>query len=183
MIYFFYGENSFEQRRAIQSLVASFSGTAEWIDGEELTLGQLPDILGGGTLFAEKRLIIVRSLSLNKSVWEALGEWVDRVSDDTTLVISEVKPDKRTKTYKSLQKAATTQEFSLWKEYDTRSALQWLLEEVKTRQMTMSREVAQRLVEKIGVDQWRLHQALEMLSPLDNITLDVVEQSIPRQTS
>ena len=94
------GDNSFELTRAIDEIVRTFDGVAEKFEGGDLELSQLPDLLQGGTLFASERLVIVREVSENKALWDALPDWLGRVSDDVHVVLIEPKPDKRTKTFK-----------------------------------------------------------------------------------
>lgn len=111
MITLLTGENGFEIERALKRIVTDFEGTPEKIDGSELELRQVPDLLMGVSLFADKRLLIIKNLSENKAVWADFGDWLERVSDDIHLVLVEPKPDKRTRTYKDLQKAAEVKEF------------------------------------------------------------------------
>ena len=59
----------------------------------------------GASLFHETRLVVLRQLSEHKELWAKLGEWARDVSADTTLVLVETKPDKRTKAYKALTRA------------------------------------------------------------------------------
>lgn len=173
------GENSFEVHQALQGYVRAFDGVAEKIDGTELELKQLPDLLMGGTLFASKRLVIIKQLSDNKTIWPELSDWLPRVSDDIHLVLVEAKPDKRTKTYKDLQKVATVTEFKPWTERDIAKAEQWVAGEAKVLGCDIDRASVQLLVQRVGPDQWLLHQALQKLTVLDEVTpaiiIDVIE--------
>ena len=107
MIMLLIGENSFEVERALRQIADDFDGTVEKIDGSDLQLSQLPDILMGVSLFATARTVVIRNLSANKSIWTVFGDWLPRISDDIHLVLVEPKPDKRMTTYKALIK--TTQ--------------------------------------------------------------------------
>src|SRR5664280_1253944 len=90
------GENSFEIQRALDAIISDFDGNVEKIEGSELQVSQLPDIFMGVSLFADKRLVVIRNLFENKAVWPVLGDWTDKISDDIHLVLVEPKPDKRT---------------------------------------------------------------------------------------
>jgi len=59
MITWLIGENSFEVREALKSIESKFDGSPERIDGTELTLAQLPDLLMGMSLFATERLVVI----------------------------------------------------------------------------------------------------------------------------
>lgn len=178
MITLLTGENSFEMSRALKTLAAGFNGHVERIDGEELELKQLPDLLMGATLFADKRLVIIKRLSENKAVWADFGDWLPRVSDDVHLVLVEPKPDKRTKTYKQLQKIASAQDFPAWSERDTGKAEKWAVAEAKALGFTLAPASARALVARVGADQWLLAQALEKLAFVDEPTPQRIEEII-----
>ena len=174
MITFLTGENNFELTRALERVIVEFDGEIERIDGLSLEMKQLPDLLMGGTLFANKRLVIIKGLSENKSVWNDLVDWIPRISDDVHLVIVESKPDKRTKTYKELAKAGTLQEYPAWTDRDQMRAEQWASEEAKKQGFELDKKSAQTLVGTVGVNQWQLFHAIEKLSVLDAVTSEVI---------
>ena len=170
MITLLTGENSYETTQALAQLASGFDGVPERLDGLELETRQLPDLFMGVSLFAEKRLVIIRELSQNKPVWEALPEWLPRLSDDIHLVLVEPKPDRRTKTYKTLQKAAEVREYKPWTDRDTLAAEKWVSTWATARKVALASGAARLLVARIGVDQWQLSHALEKLSVFDELT-------------
>lgn len=172
------GENTFEVQRALDALVSSFTGAPERIDGSGLELRQLPDLLMGGTLFATERLVIIKGLADNTSLWAEFGDWLGRISDDVHVVLVEAKLDKRTKTYKSLKEKADLRDFPLWKDGDMRAAEAWVTHEVQTRQMRLDGATIRTLVAWVGIDQWQLHFALEKLAVLDTVTPEVIRDVI-----
>lgn len=177
------GENSFEITRTLERIEAEFAGAKEKIDGGELTIKQLPDLLMGATLFSDKRLVVIRGLADNKSVWGDLPEWLPRVSDDIHLVLIDNKPDKRTRTYKELQKYAKPQDHPLWTDRDIVKAEAWTNKEATLRNLSLDKKSIQALVARVGVDQWQLVHALEKLAVLDIVTPEVIEQVIEAQPS
>lgn len=177
------GENTFEVQRALDALVRDFSGTPERIDGAELELRQLPDVLMGATLFAPQRLVIVKGLADNSTIWAALPDWLERVSEDVQLVLVEAKLDKRTTTYKRLKEVADLREFPLWKEGDIRSAEDWVRTEATTRDIALDPASVRALVARVGADQWQLHYALEKLAVLEAVTPQLIEEVIDAQPS
>lgn len=177
------GTNSFEIDRSLRQISAAFNGTVEKFDGSELDLRQLPDLLMGGTLFASHRVVVVKRLSDNKVLWADFADWLLRVSDDVHLVLMEPTLDKRTKTYKSLQKQADIQVFAAWSDRDRSTAVQWVVSEMKTLGGVIDRPSAQRLIDRVGVDQWLLYHALQKLAVLDQITPGVIDEVIEAQPS
>jgi len=147
-----------EQR--LKELVAQFDDDVERVDGGELTPEKLPDLLAGVTLFSSKRLIILKNTSSNKAVWVTLGEWLEKGIDNNVIVV-EPNPDKRTKTYRWLEKHA---EMFAAKELQPREALAWVQQKAKQLKLDMSVPIAQFFVDYIGTDQWRLASELEKLA-------------------
>jgi len=178
MITLLAGENSFEQERAIQAIVRDFDGAAERIDGANVTAAVLPDLLAGATLFADKRLVIIKGLAENTAGWAALGDFLPRISDDVTLVLVDAKPDKRTKTYKILQKQAEVRDFAPWGERDESRAEQWITQEAAGLGFALDRQLARLLVTRVGVDQWQLYRALEKLAVAESISKELIEDII-----
>jgi len=178
MITVLIGENSFEIQRAMDTIISDFDGTVEKIDGSELSISQLPDILMGVSLFADKRLIIIRNLSENKLVWPVFGDWLPKISDDIQLVLVEPKPDKRTVTFKALKKIADVREFASWSDRDAYQAEKWVTVEAKTMGLDLNKKCVQTLVQWVGVDQWQLHYALQKLALTDDITVETIKNVI-----
>ncbi len=172
------GDNSFEITRALDAIVAGFDGVAEKFDGSDLELAQLPDLLLGGTLFADKRLVIIRELSENKSLWDKLPDWLERMDSDVHLVLAEPKPDKRTKTYKDLKKYADVKEFGLWGDRDIQLAEKWVVDEAKRQGVALDKKSAQTLVARVGLDQWQLLHAIEKVAVLGNVTPELIENIV-----
>lgn len=178
MITLLTGDNSFEVREALQALVDGFDGMPERVDGSQLELRQLPDLLMGGTLFAEKRLVVISDLSTNSALWQKLPDWLPRVSDDVHLVLIDEKPDKRTVSYKALKEAANVQEFATWTDRDQQKAEQWLEARAKSQSVVLDKKTVHHIVTRVGVDQWQLANALEIISLLDDITPEKIDQTI-----
>lgn len=178
MITLLTGENSFEIDRTIKRIVAEFDGVPESFDGAELELRQLPDLLMGVGLFAKERLIIVRSLSDNKSLWDILPDWLERVSEDIHLILVEPKPDKRTKSYKVLQSVASVHEHSLWTERDLSLVEKWVYEQAKERGVNLTAPLVKLLVLRAGVDQWALSHAIDKLELAGEVSEDTITNLI-----
>jgi DNA polymerase-3 subunit delta len=181
MITLLTGENSFDVERALSKIVDDFesvNGKAEKIEAEELRISGLPDILIGVSLFSQKRLVIMRGLSDNKSVWTALADWIPKISDDTNLVLIEPKPDKRTATYKLLKEKGKIHEFQPWTDRDVVVAEKWVEIEAKNQGVRLDKKCVQFLVQWVGVDQWMLFHALEKLALTDEITTENIKDII-----
>lgn len=180
MITWLVGENSFEVREALKVIEASFEGTSERVDGAELTLAELPDLLMGMSLFATERLVVITDISQNSTLWEKIPDWLPRVNETIHIVFIDAKPDKRTTSYKALKSVADLQEFPTWTERDASKAEQWVSARAVALKIQLDTKVVRHLVQRVGLDQWQLANALETLSLLDEVTLGAVDAVIPQ---
>lgn len=189
MITILTGNNSYEIKSTVRQLTAKFEGSVERVDGTEIDLNRLADLLAGGGLFAERKLVIIDGLSGNKTIWPVLGDWLSRVNDDTELVlIEEPSLDKRTSAYKALKKVAEIKEFTNWSDREQPKAIGWVIEQANERGLKLDRATAAELVRhcmvatgrpgRMDIDQWRLHHGIEKLRALDNPTPDDVKNLI-----
>jgi DNA polymerase III delta subunit len=183
MITLLTGENTYEIEQEILRIITAFDGDAERIDGSELAPKNLPDLLTGATLFADKRLVIIKNLSENKDIWPDFYKWLPRVSDDIKLVLVDTKPDKRMVTYKELKKIATINEFSNWTDRDEAKASAWVHDQAELRGIKLNTKSIQLLIRRVGPDQWGLFHALEKLALLHKITDEKIESVIDAKPS
>lgn len=178
MITLLFGENSFEIENALNDIIAGFDGTPEKVKTEDLQTNQLPDLLMGVSLFSDKRLVILRNLSENKSIWSIIPNWIEKISDDIKVVFVESKIDKRSITYKALKDKADVHEFLLWSERDTNQAEKWVINQAKKIGLSLDARLASLIVRRVGVNQWALDSALEKLSFIDGVTQKTIEDLI-----
>ena len=172
------GDNSFGIDNSLRRISDDFDGVAEKVDGTELELKNLPDLLMGMTLFTQKRLVIIKDLSANKNVWNDFASWLVRVSDDVHLVLIEPKLDKRTKTYKELLKVSKVVESKLFSERDVNEVEKWVVNESLAIGFALGSKSAQALVARVGVDQWRLYHALEKLAVVEVVSPAIINELI-----
>lgn len=172
------GENSFAVHEELARIIAASDAQPERFDGTELELRQLPDLLMGATLFASERLVIIRNLSQNSSMWSQFSDWLERVADSTHLVLVDEKPDKRTAVYKALKSGGAVKEFPIWTDKDRGAAEQWVLERAANEDVSLDRSLARHLVTRVGLDQWQLASALEKLALLSSITTATIDEHI-----
>lgn len=177
------GDNNFELTQALRQLTQGFDGDVTRADGSEVSYEQLIDLTSSLSLFAEKRMVIIRELSASKSVWQQFGDGLNRVSDDTHVVLVEPSLDKRTATYKRLQKVADVKVFAAWSDRDTGLAERWVVDEAKRQGVQLDSRLASQLVARVGLDQWQLYHALEKLAVLSEVTAQTIEEVIEAHPS
>lgn len=107
MIRIFYGDDRLKIKEAIKGL---FGDNYEVLEGSEIQTADLPSIFLGGSLFAEKRAILIKDLGENKEVFDKLPSYM---STPHEVVLFESKLDKRTVTYKEIKDKIEIREFKM----------------------------------------------------------------------
>lgn len=176
MLKIFTGPNSWLIKRALTELEAEEIARYQ---GSDLTAGELADILGAQSLFSTKRTVIIDELSANKAGWECLGELADQLASDPdlTLILIENKPDGRSKLIKLAKQVGWLEDYPLPK--DAHQATTYLETEARQLQLQLQPGVARMVVDRVGLDSWAGHMALEKLATISaTISADVVEKYI-----
>lgn len=169
------GENAYERDQILRRMTRDYQGAVERFDGSAVTVGDLHSLLYSQSLFSDQRLIIINNLSDNKDVWQEFGQYLDKESD-AEVVLVEPKPDKRTKTYKSLTKVAKVIECAPLSEHDSAKATAWLTQLAVEKDIELAKEAARQMVVRLGTDQYILSNELVRLSSLGAITPAVVAE-------
>lgn len=175
MIYLLCGNNEFEKQAALVALV----GDADVVrrDGEELTLADVQEITIGQTLFTQSSVYVISRLSENSDIWPQLPDM--RFDDDKTIILVESKLDKRTKTYKWLQKTAKTQEFVPLSDRQKPQLISWCEVQTRERGYRLTRTQIGTLVDRLGFDQLRLSNFLDQLALTEKITDELINDLVP----
>ena len=175
MIYLLHGNNEFEKRAALVALV----GDAVMVrrDGEALTLADIQEITIGQTLFTQSSVYVISRLSENPDIWPRLPEIL--FDDDNTIILVENKLDKRTKTYKWLQKTAKTQEFVPLGDRQKPQLITWCETQAHERGYKLTRKQIGMLIDRLGFDQLRLSNFLDQLALAEKITDALINDLVP----
>ncbi|RKV91122.1 MAG: hypothetical protein D8G53_16015 [Candidatus Saccharimonas sp.] len=175
MIHLLYGDNEFEKRAALAALV----GDADVVryDGEELTLADMQEITIGQTLFTQSSVYVISKLSENSDIWSQLPDM--QFDEDNTIILIESKLDKRTKTYKWLQKTAKTQEFLPLSDRQKPQLISWCEVQARERGYRLTHTQIGMLIDRLGFDQLRLSNFLDQLALAEEITDELIDQLVP----
>ena len=175
MIHLLHGDNEFEKRAALAALV----GDADVVrcDGEALTLADIQEITIGQTLFTQSSVYVISRLSENPDIWPRLPEI--SFDDDNTIILVESKLDKRTKTYKWLQKTAKTQEFVALGDRQKPQLITWCETQAHERGYKLTRKQIGMLIDRLGSDQLRLSNFLDQLALAEKITDALINDLVP----
>ena len=140
------GTNAYRVQYELQRLVKSLGVRPEKIDASSLDLNKLADTVRGLSLFQERRLIVIERLSERKDLWDKLGEWASDIAVETYLVLIEPRPDKRTKTFKILQKTAKLVEAMPLTDRQRPAAEKWLLDYASEHGVRLTKTQASNMI-------------------------------------
>lgn len=188
MTYLLYGPNTYEIDRALTALLAGLGKkypevVPERFDAAELEPGNLPDLLQGTNLFSDRRIVILKSPSANKPLWSALESYVDKVADTTELIIVDPGADKRTKTFKTLQRTAQSHEYADFVPRNAAALQKWVADEATRRGLSLPRESVMMVIDRVGYDQWALANAVSKLALVEDGSPDRIRNLIEASPS
>ena len=167
MITLIFGENAYERDSQLDKLI---SQSFDRYDGLEINTNQLSQIILGVSLFNPSNISVIYNLSENKDLWNFLGEnLTDDIISRAEIILIDSKIDKRSKTFKLLQKKANIIECKPLSEKNLSAAKKWLLDFAKSKDIKLLPSAAEEIVE------------LDRLSVMGDITSEVVKKFTPRQ--
>ncbi|MDO4872210.1 MAG: DNA polymerase III subunit delta [bacterium] len=180
-----FGENSFEKARELAGIKAQAEKSnfeIENLQTEKLSEEDLINAICGVSLWAEKRLVIIRNLSENPQVWAKLPQVLARISNDVHLCLIEQKIDKRSSIYKDLSKIAEMKEKKSLGAKDGRSLAEFARMIAKNHGATLALPEANFLVNWVGADEWQISNAVERLALVGDFSERAVREFIPQNS-
>jgi DNA polymerase III subunit delta len=159
------GSNFYSLKQRLDELSGKFVEeygelALERIDAQEADSQAVLDAVQSLPFLASRKMVIVRSLSSNKTASEQIEQIIDSAGNSTDLVFYEPAPDKRTTYFKVLKSRTQLEEFN---EMDSHSLAKWLVEEAKKQDSELGLADANYLVERVGANQEQLANELEKL--------------------
>lgn len=182
MISLLYGENDFALKQHLKQLIDTYSdkNTIERVDGSTISIDDLANFFTGVSLFSTERLVVIDADGMSKDVWDKLAEYIEVENLDTHIVLIDSSPDKRTKTFKLLQKNTATHEF---KSLSEKEAQEWLQQQSVSMGIKLSNDLVEKVVARSGVDQWKMYFALQKLAHVDIINLSSIDEHVEASSS
>ncbi len=130
-------------------------------DGATVAPEELPQLLMGASLFAPERLVVIDDASTQKVVWEKLGDYLPDVGEGTDVLLVAPTADKRTRTYKWLQK---TSEVITPAVPNEAQLVNWVQAQTRSKDVDIDPNVARYIIEFTAGDQWQLQNDIEKLA-------------------
>lgn len=183
MIYFIYGEDTFRSRSYLTALCQQLStavGT-EVIRRSTIatTLEEVNQLLHGASLFSTARVIVLEDVFASSLRDELTTLIKTTLPTTTSLIVYETStPDRRLSLFKWLNQFATSTSFDLLIGPPLLDSCQQLITQ---HQLSLSPQLASRLINMVGNDLWRLDRELDKLAAYSRtapITTTVLDQLV-----
>jgi DNA polymerase-3 subunit delta len=185
MILFFYGPNNYAARQKVTELKERYLKKAgsnfglETIDVEKLgeeAAQLITTAITSVPFLAEHRLVVIQNILSNANVASAALKVLVHVPESTVVIFYQNSVDERTKLFKELVASSQATKFALISPSRLES---WVVKAAQDLGAEINRTEAQFLIERVGADQWRLHNELVKLVNFDQkITKQTIEQLV-----
>lgn len=159
------GPNDLARREAIEAAtaahIAEYGDMAlEKLDGAEDSVERMVESAQSLPFLCPKKLVILREPSKQKTFIDHVDEIIAASDEATDIIIDEPKLDKRSSYYKKLRKETDFKEFG---ELDTPALVAWLTQYAETAGGALTRQTANFLIQRVGVNQLLLKSELDKL--------------------
>jgi DNA polymerase-3 subunit delta len=159
------GADSYRAEAALQTVLKDGgfphpSDAVQMFRGDETSWVRLLDITRTGSLFAERRAVVVRGAELLKGEGEEMASYLASPSEDVALVLMAAKVDKRKKLWKGIVDAATVVDAEPLKGRALRAHVEG---DIRKRGLKLSEDAIVELLDRVGQDLRRLMGELDKL--------------------
>jgi DNA polymerase-3 subunit delta len=175
MIYFLHGEDSFRSKKKLEEMIEGYKKVHKsglnliYIDANPSAGSGRADFndfyshLKINSMFAEKKLIILRNVFKSLKFQEEFLERLDNIEDlkDIVVIFEEEKPDQRLKFFKALQRKVKCQESDFMQPAILKK---WIFQEFEKNKTKASEEAINLLISFVKNDLWRLSNEINKLS-------------------
>lgn len=166
-----------ELRHIVQDFSKEHGDSIERFDCSELTsISDLVDAVRSISFLEPRKLVIARDFGQNKELLENFESIIEQTADSTDLILVDQKLDKRTSTYKIIQKITDVRVFGEMSPIDLQK---WLINEADKYEAKLGPGEARALIERAGPSQLLLQSEVEKLAlSSTNITKHEIKELI-----
>ena len=173
MIYFVFGEDSYRSKRKLEEIVLGYKKIHKsglnliYIDAEKKDFGDFYGNLKITSMFAEKKLIIVKNIFSNAKFQESFSENIKNLegAKDIIIIYEDNAPDQRTKFFKAMKKNVKCQEFNY---LQPAMLKKWVVAEFEKNKTRINPDALDLLVDFVRNDLWRAANEINKLSNYKN---------------
>lgn len=169
MIIFLYGQDSYRSKQKLDEIILHYKDSGKSglnlisLDVKDITFSDFYDNFKISSMFAEKKLIILKNVFANKNFQEDFMKEIKSIENlkDVVLIHESEAPDQRLKLFKVLLKECKCQEFSFLAGLNLRT---WAQEEFAKSGQKINLDALDLLLNYAGNDLWRLSNEINKLS-------------------
>lgn len=159
------GEDPCLAEEALEELVQAALGkgrehSLELLRGDETTWARVVDVARTGSLFADRRAVVVRNAEALKGEGEEMVRYLDDPTPELSLILVAAKVDKRKTLWKAISDRAEVRSAAPLKGQQLRA---YVAERVRRRGLRLTGDGFSELLERVGQDLQRLMGELEKL--------------------
>ena len=185
MLYILHGEDDFSLHQALSEIKKSIGDqtalttNTSVLDGQQVTVGQLPAVCEAMPFLAEKRLVLIHgllerfepkiksgrqkkstSVANRKDESKSLGEYLGRIPDSTILVLIDGKIKSQNPLFRELSPKARVMSFPLLRDARLR---QWIQGRVAEKGGSISLQAVNLLARFVGGNLWIMANEIDKL--------------------
>lgn len=165
MITAFIGDNGHAREQAASEYIAGFVAVngdtaVDRFAADSLEMAQLTDSLATVPFLSPRRLVVVRDLSTNKALADAIEDIAKNVADSSDLVIIENHIDNRSKYLSNLKNLAEVREFA---HLEGEDLLNWIESFTESLGGKIDHSAALSLVDRVGTNHQLISNELQKL--------------------
>jgi DNA polymerase-3 subunit delta len=169
MIIFLYGEDSYRSGQKLTDIIEGYKKVHKsglnliYINAKEKDFDDFYANFKINSMFAEKKLIVLKNIFNNTKFQEALLDNIDNLekTDDIVVIYENEKADKRTKLFKKLEKISKCQEFNFLQPIVLR---RWIVNEFEKNNSKIDNPALELLIEFVRSDLWQMANEINKLS-------------------
>lgn len=173
MILFLYGADTYRSKRKLDDIRAKYlreidpSGlNLQQFDGERADFDEIRACIHAAPFLVGKRLVIVKDAiaSAKKKQGEAFAEMLDKVPDDTILVVYEHEDAEELADAPAFEKLKGGKFYPEFKPMGPKELQTWILQEAKARGAAFSKDALTAYLPMAGVDAWKISGELDAMA-------------------
>ena len=168
MIIFLYGQDDYRSKLKLKEIIEEYKklykskASFESFNAENLDFNDFKDIVSQGSIFSEKKLIIINNIFSNKIFQEMfLKESKRFLETKDTILFYEEGPVKKGKLFNFFEKNAKSQEFKL---LEGKVLLNWAEREFKKHGVSIEEFALRKIIDLIGNNLWLLSNEIKKIS-------------------
>ncbi|MCX6721272.1 MAG: DNA polymerase III subunit delta [Candidatus Staskawiczbacteria bacterium] len=169
MIYFLYGPDSYRSKEKLQEIIEGYKKVHKsglnlvYVDAKEFDFKDFYSNFKISSMFAEKKLIVLKNLFGNLKFQEEFLENIKNLEDikDIVVIYEDCPADQRTKFFKALQKHAKCQEFEF---LQPAQLSKWVAQQFAKNNSKIDSAAQSLLSNFVGNNLWQMANEINKLS-------------------